>query len=260
VSFWEHGGVPDVDYHSDDIAERYAEQRSLRDDVLQRWQAAVRPYLPHRRPLRVLDLGAGTGIFTRAWARWYESQVIALEPSSAMRTQLRAGGLPDVAQIVAGRGEHLPLRPGTVHVAWLSTVLHHLEDPMSAAQDLARVLTAAGVVLIRGLWSDCGAPVGLGFFPNADRALAAFPSTERSVDVFRQQGYAFVDSVEVEDQGPRTIGQAIRRVHRLRGADSLLASFTQDEINQGLSAMGHLDPETPLPPSTVGLLVLQRCT
>jgi len=50
---------------------------------------------------------------------------------------------------VAGRAERLPLREGVVAWAWVSTVVHHLDDLDAAAAELGRVLRPGGVVLVR---------------------------------------------------------------------------------------------------------------
>ena len=80
--------MPEVDYQRTDVARRYSQGRELPDDVLDRWGAAVRPHLPSRPGLRVLDLGAGTGIFARAWPSWTSCEVVAVEPAAGMRAEL----------------------------------------------------------------------------------------------------------------------------------------------------------------------------
>src|SRR5438876_12037788 len=56
-----------VDYER--VAVRYQEGRSLPAEVLERWGSAVRPYL-RPGPMRVVDVGAGTGIVAVACSRW----------------------------------------------------------------------------------------------------------------------------------------------------------------------------------------------
>src|SRR5207253_818971 len=99
------------------------------------------------------------GIFARAWTRWRRCQVVALEPSEAMRSEM-AGQLTDDVHIVAGSGEQLPLRTGSLDIAWLSAVMHHLRGLDACAAELRRVLTNDGVVLIRGLFADSEPPPG----------------------------------------------------------------------------------------------------
>ena len=67
------------------VAERYEEGRALPAEVLARWGDAVRPYLPSGSR-RVLDLGAGTGIFSRGWPRW------SVTHSNALVQSLRPAG------------------------------------------------------------------------------------------------------------------------------------------------------------------------
>ena len=249
-----------VDYGSDDVASRYVVGRNLDEDVLARWNAAVAPFVPHSRLIRVLDLGAGTGIFTRAWTDWYSSRVIAVEPAPAMRSELRAAGLAADVGVVAGRGEALPLRGDSVDVAWLSTVLHHLEDRRACAAELRRVLVVGGVVLIRGLFSDreSGPTFFGGFLPEESRARAWFPSTRKTAHLFTEQGFEHLSDREVEDAGPSTVGEAIERIEQLRGADSLLAQFSNDDLDAGLATMRSRDAHEPLSATALTLMAFRN--
>jgi SAM-dependent methyltransferase len=249
-----------VDYGNDDVATRYVVGRGLGDDVLARWNAAVVPFVPSGRLIQVLDLGAGTGIFTRAWTKWSPSRVIAVEPSPAMRSELRAAGLAEGVGVVAGRGEALALRGDSVDVAWLSTVLHHLEDRQACATELRRVLVPGGVVLIRGLFSDrdSGPTFFGGFLPGEARARAWFPSTYETANLFTEQGFEHLGVRQVEDAGPSTVGEAIDRIEQLRGADSLLAQFTDEELEAGLTTMRNRDAQEPLSATALTLMAFRH--
>ena len=250
--------MPEVDYQRTDVARRYSQGRDLPDDVLDRWGDAVRPYLPSRPGLRVLDLGAGTGIFARAWESWISCGVVAVEPAAGMRAELveqRAGG--SVA-VVAGRAEQVPLRSGSVDVVWLSIVVHHLGDLAAGAAEVHRVLAADGVVLVRGLFADLGRIPGLGLVPGSDRAVAAFPSVATVKGAFGSAGLPLRAADAVQDRGAATVGQVSEWIRAMRHADTLLLRFTDDELEAGLEAMGALDPERLLEPATLGLLVFGR--
>jgi hypothetical protein len=52
--------------------------------------------------------GAGTGLWTRAFATWFDAEIIALEPSSGMRDVGTEIGLPPRAYYVAASAQHLP--------------------------------------------------------------------------------------------------------------------------------------------------------
>jgi SAM-dependent methyltransferase len=166
-----------VDYESS--ARRYAQGRALTTDDLTHWREAVAGFV---RPSigTVVDLGAGTGIFTRAWAAWGAARVVAVEPSAAMRDQARRGDLPANAVMVAGRAEQLPLAPGSADVVWVSAVVHHLADLDAWAAETRRVLKAGGWLLIRGIFADLGTTAWLPELPGADRAGRYFLQCTRS--------------------------------------------------------------------------------
>ena len=50
-------------------------------------------HLAPRPGMRVLDLGAGTGTWATALANWYGTNVVAVEPSPAMRARSRWPGM-----------------------------------------------------------------------------------------------------------------------------------------------------------------------
>ncbi len=94
-----------VDYER--VAALYEEGRALPAQVLARWREAVRPYLPSS-PRRILDLGAGTGIFAREWPSWVSAEVVAVEPSAAM---VLAGNHADPGvRFIRGDSEPTPSR------------------------------------------------------------------------------------------------------------------------------------------------------
>jgi SAM-dependent methyltransferase len=248
--------MPEVDYQRTDVARRYSQGRELPDDVLDRWGAAVRPYLPSRPGLRVLDLGAGTGIFARAWPSWTSCGVVAVEPAAGMRAELAHLGTGGAVQAAAGRAEQIPLRSGSVDVAWLSTVVHHLRDLAAGAAEVRRVLAADGVVFVRGLFADLGRIPGLDLVPGSARAVAAFPTVATVESGFAAAGLPLRAAEEVVDRGAATVGQTSEWIRTMRHADTLLLRFTDDELEAGLEAMGTLDPGSLLEPATLGLLVL----
>jgi SAM-dependent methyltransferase len=112
--------------------------------------AALRPgypadavaFLLGSRPLRVLDVGAGTGLLTAALVA-AGHEVVAVEPSAPMLEQLRAR-LPQVATADGG-AEAVPLPPHSVDAVVAGQAAHWF-DPVPAAAELRRVLRPGGVV------------------------------------------------------------------------------------------------------------------
>ena len=100
---------------------------------------AVDWLLPARCEVAV-DLAAGTGLLTRALAG-RTGHVIAVEPDDRMRAVLAARS--PAVQVLAGRGEAIPL-PDAVADALLISSAWHWMDPDRAAPEIARVLRDRG--------------------------------------------------------------------------------------------------------------------
>jgi SAM-dependent methyltransferase len=90
--------------------------------------------------MHVLDLGAGTGIFTRQ-IRPLVGRVTAVEPSASMRASLEASGVDAV--VLDGSDVAIPLADGSVHVAFVAQAFHWF-DPPRALRELHRVLVPGG--------------------------------------------------------------------------------------------------------------------
>ncbi|MGY1710109.1 class I SAM-dependent methyltransferase [Geodermatophilus sp. SYSU D00758] len=112
--------------------------------------AALRPGYPPEavaallgdRPLRVLDLGAGTGLLTGALlAAGHE--VVAVDPAGEMLAELRVRH-PGTRTLVGG-AEHVPLADGAVDAVVAGQAAHWF-DPVPAAAEMRRVLGPGGVV------------------------------------------------------------------------------------------------------------------
>jgi SAM-dependent methyltransferase len=100
-----------------------------------------------RRPVRVLDLGAGTGKLTAALART-GAVVTAVEPDPAMLAELRRT-LPGVSSL-PGRAEDIPRPDGSADAVVAGQAAHWF-DMDRALPEIARVLAPGGV--LAGLWN-----------------------------------------------------------------------------------------------------------
>jgi SAM-dependent methyltransferase len=94
----------------------------------------------------VLDLAAGTGAVTRELAG-RAPRVIAVEPDERMRAILTASC--PWAEVLAGRGEDIPLPDASVDAVVISAAWHWL-DPDRAVPEITRVLRVGGVLGV--LW------------------------------------------------------------------------------------------------------------
>jgi SAM-dependent methyltransferase len=245
-----------VDYRT--AARRYDGGRFLPDDVLDRWWQAIEPRLSTPRP-KVVDLGAGTGIFSVAWAAWGAAEVLAVEPSPEMRAeaQAKAEAGPGGFQVLAGAADAVPVPDGWADVVWLSTVLHHVPDRAAAGREVARVLPPGGRLLVRGFVPGRSRIPWFDLFPGADRAHLRFHTEDRVRATFEPAGLAFVDGVEVVERAGVRAPEAIAWVERMRSADSVLTALTDEEVAAGLQALRALG-DAELERSTLTLLTFER--
>ncbi|MFF5212947.1 class I SAM-dependent methyltransferase [Streptosporangium sp. NPDC000396] len=125
-------------------AAAYARERPDYPDAAVLW--ALEP-VAGRAPLRVLDLGAGTGKLTEVLLR-HVADVVAVEPDPAMLAELRHR-LPG-ARALAGAAEEIPLPDESVDAILVGQALHWF-DLDRAVPEMARVLKRGGV--LAGLWN-----------------------------------------------------------------------------------------------------------
>ncbi len=125
-------------------AGQYAQHRPSYADSAIRWCLAP---VSSAQPLRVVDLGAGTGILTSALLD-IGADVVAVEPDQAMLAELRRR-LPGV-KALAGSAEALPLPDRSADAVLCGQAMHWF-DLGRALPEIARVLTPGGV--LAGLWN-----------------------------------------------------------------------------------------------------------
>jgi ubiquinone/menaquinone biosynthesis C-methylase UbiE len=105
---------------------------------------------PQVRNSRILDLGAGVGIASYAFARSGARRVYALEPDPS--DVVGRGALGRLRQDVsilpfAAVGEKIPLQDESVDVVYCRQVLHHARDLFRLLTEAARILRPGGTLL-----------------------------------------------------------------------------------------------------------------
>jgi len=125
-------------------AAAYAEHRPVYAEAAVEW--ALGP-VRDRRPLRVADIGAGTGKLTAMLVR-LGADVTAVEPDPEMLAELRRA-MPGVRS-APGRAEELPLADASVDAVLAGQAMHWF-DLDRALPEIARVLAPGGV--LAGLWN-----------------------------------------------------------------------------------------------------------
>jgi SAM-dependent methyltransferase len=133
----------------------------------------------------VLDLAAGTGAVTRELIGRVP-RVIAVEPDERMRAVLSAK-CPG-AEVLAGRGEDIPLPGASVDAVVISAAWHWL-DPEQAVPEIARVLRVGGRLGVMWIGRDERVPWVAEFNrPARQVRQAARPREERDDDAHGPAG------------------------------------------------------------------------
>ncbi|WIM92621.1 methyltransferase domain-containing protein [Actinoplanes oblitus] len=175
--------------YDDTDAAAFEATRHLPGDGLAPWREAITRHLRPRPGLRLLDLGCGTGSWTRAFGTWWPAvTVLAVDPSPAMRERSVAG------PVLAGDATRIPAADATVDAVWLSTVIHHVPDLAAAAREIRRVLTPGGPVLIRSAFPGRHAGLTLcRYWPETAAVLdERYPSVATVEAAFATAGFARV--------------------------------------------------------------------
>lgn len=152
--------------------------------VERRALASVRTALLSGLSGRVLEIGAGTG----ANLRFYPADVRLLisEPDREMRGELRPKLQSfrkgeDISRVLAAEAERIPLGEASVDFVVATLVLCSVEDPLTTAREIRRVLRPEGRLLFvehvraDGNWGACQdrlqplwSKIGCGCHPNRD--------------------------------------------------------------------------------------------
>jgi len=145
------------------LAERREQSLSFFEAHAREWDERARTLLPtpdYSEALLALlpenaalvELGTGTGPLLPQLRR-RSRRLVGIDHSAAMlaeaRRRLAAAGLD--ADLRLGELRHLPLADAEMDCALLNMVLHHAEQPEGVLQEVARVLTTGGRIVIADL-------------------------------------------------------------------------------------------------------------
>lgn len=99
----------------------------------------------------VLDVGCGTGGFSREVAATTGAAVTGLDASAKFLAYARRQRRPPVGSVrwISGRAEALPFDDDAFDCVLLSLVLHQLSRPVDAVTEASRVLRRGGTVVVR---------------------------------------------------------------------------------------------------------------
>lgn len=177
-------------YDSPGVAASYREHRTLVAETAQLWIDLVRGAAGGLHVTLAMDVGAGTGRFTRVLGDALQAPVIAVERSSGMIREREVTD-PARARFVCAAAEALPFRTALADVVMVSMAYHQFGDRQAAVTEIRRVLRPGGRALVRTpVRETLGDLEWLGFFPEAlaiDRER--IPARDTIDATFRTAGF-----------------------------------------------------------------------
>jgi SAM-dependent methyltransferase len=166
----------------------------------------------------IVDVGAGTGLFTRALVGRAQ-QVIAVEPDERMRAVLTARS-PGV-RVVEGQGESIPLPDASADAVFVSSAWHWM-DPERAVPEIGRVLRDGGRFGL--LWTSRDREVD--WVRNLDRLPGGDKEDAQFADRFRQRLHFELPEPQIFDNVAREVFRFARTM-TIEDAVAMLGTYSR---------------------------------
>lgn len=226
-----------MDYDQTTVASRYDKARSLSPGSACAALNLIDSVVGKTLPQLIVDVGCGTGRFTKLLLERFDASIVGLDPSRSMLHRARESIPESSAQFVRAAAEHLPFPDGTVHLAFISMAYHHFSDKAQAARELRRILNPEGRVCIRNAVADClDTYLHLDYFPEARSHLAkVLPSRRDVAALMEASGFQVIVDELVELEFATSLEDLERKV-RLRSQSELL-SISDTAFSKGLERL-----------------------
>jgi ubiquinone/menaquinone biosynthesis C-methylase UbiE len=222
----------------DQVAEDFDQVRDRRSDAKELWCARAATYLPKPVPGPIVDVGAGTGIWSRALADAFGAPVVGVEPADGMREHAQRSRPHPAVEYVAGTADSIPLPDESVAAVWASTTIHQWPDLGAAARELRRVVEPGGPVLIRSGYPGRQDEIELfHLFPSAMEVAERWPKVGQVVHAFEDAGFTFEAIERVREPTFDTYDEMMALMPVMRRSDTALVDLDDEEWEKGLAAI-----------------------
>jgi len=235
-----------MDYDKTKIAETYNQGRDHGPAFLKLWMDVLEAHVEPNTVHTILDLGCGTGRFSRSLAERFNATVVGLDPSMTMLRQAFLHRSHSKVFYACGQAEAAPMPSESVDLIFISMIFHHLQDPFAAARECRRLLRSGGRVCIRTatLENIPNYPY-VPFFP-ASRALLEehLPSLKAQRDAFEAAPLKLVTAAVVSQQIAADSSAYADKLSTR--SDSILARLDLRDFESGIELLRESGDKRPI--------------
>lgn len=214
-----------------DIAKHYDK---LRPSLVDHWLGSIIEYGGVKAGCTVLDVGCGTGRYPLGMLSATDCTVYGLDPSIEMLEEAAAKDKTKRILWTCGDGHRLPFRYNSFDCAYMTLVIHHIENKQLALREIYRVLRKNGrCVILTNSHSRIRNHV-LRDFPGAVAIdLKRFPSIPSLKETMAIIGFGDIHHhILRQDRGYVSAEEYLARVRNKYV--STLTLLSEDEFQRGL--------------------------
>ncbi|UCG92002.1 MAG: class I SAM-dependent methyltransferase [candidate division WOR-3 bacterium] len=225
------------DYNRTDIHIRYDQARRLPEKTMQLWLESISQHIPKDEVKTIIDVGCGTGRFSKALADHFSAKVYGIDPSYKMLKKAKSSILSPLVDFIQCQAANIPLCDKRTDMLFLSQVFHHIHNKDNAALEFKRVLKRDGFLCIRNSTTDSlDCYIYLRFFPSARKIdLAKLPSRRELKNFLHGHGFKLCTHTIVHQVFADNFDEYLRKISMRALSD--LDAITDEEFQEGLTRL-----------------------
>lgn len=224
-------------YDKTNIHSIYNVSRNLGSKTLKMWMDTIAGEVKAENINTIIDLGCGTGRFTKALSEKFNCNVTGVDPSVKMLSVAKETVLSPAIQFIQGDSNSIPVDDVSADMVFLSQVYHHIWDLDMFIEEARRVLRKNGYVCIRNSTIDnMDSYLYPKFFPSAyEIDMKRMPVRKSVLEQFSKYNFSVVLCSAVIQKFAEDHIEYYEKIS-LRGCSDL-AAIDDCEFSEGLERL-----------------------
>src|SRR5258706_335627 len=137
------------DFDKTNLSLIYDKARNLSSETINMWMKTLSFQIDSAKIKTIVDLGCGTGRFTRPLAEHFHCNVTGIDPSYKMLSVAKESPFSENIKCIPGTADNMNIEDNSTDMIFLSQVYHHISDKLKFIKECKRVLNNNGNVCIR---------------------------------------------------------------------------------------------------------------